>query len=93
MLNNSLFIEIDYPNVMNRKSALIMLSYKLRSILKNFELRNDRIKKLNSNYILLCADLCDMKTIDSLLTDINVDFDAPTLFLSECAITYMREKK
>ncbi|KAL0268023.1 UNVERIFIED_CONTAM: hypothetical protein PYX00_010112 [Menopon gallinae] len=91
LLSNSLFIEIDYPNVINRKLALINQSEKLRSVLHLKIDESSNVKKLNPNYFLLCADLCDIKMVESLLKDVNIDFDVPTLFLSECVITYMKE--
>lgn len=48
------------------------------------------VKRLNSNYILLGTDLSNIKNLENLLDNTHIDYECPTLFISECVITYMK---
>lgn len=47
----------------------------------------------SEDYKLLAVDLRDVKALSDLLQKFNLDTEAPTLFLSECAITYLEEER
>jgi len=76
--NQCHFVEIDFPDVVKRKELLI----KQHSICT--ELASD-----TNIYTLLAGDLRDLSTLNALLLNSNISKTAPTLFFSECAITYM----
>lgn len=93
--NDSVFLEIDFPSVIKKKLYFINKSPKLKSFLikPRVEQKNQRVNQISNNYYLLEADLCELDIIESLFSKINVDYNIPTLFLSECVITYMKEDR
>lgn len=76
------YVEIDFPDVVKRKEQLIQKS---PSCLEH---------SANGQYHLVSADLRDLTALGLLLFDrLKLNTSAPTLFVSECAITYMDEFK
>lgn len=92
LLNNCIYYDIDFPDVIRRKHNII-------------EKQNDLINLLCSDYVIkdqmLCSDdyftiPCDMTDVlrlENMLTSTNIDFSLPTLFFSECALTYVEYKE
>lgn len=92
----SVFVEIDFPNIIERKINLIMKADNLKSYTSGCWQKSNFIKninQLNHNHFLLQADLSDIKTLEEFFDRINIDYNKPTLFLSECVITYMEEER
>ena len=46
----------------------------------------------SSAYHILPADLRDLASVESQLSSAGIDFNAPTLFLSECVLIYMEHE-
>ena len=72
------FVEIDFPDVVKKKELLIKQHSECT------ELASD-----SNIYTLLTGDLRDLAALNTLLLNSNISKTAPTLFFSECAITYM----
>ncbi|CAF1123671.1 unnamed protein product [Adineta steineri] len=85
------FIDIDFPEVMQRKLALIEVRSRLHeqfepmhtfSSLDNFAVTNEK-------YSLIGVDMRDSLTLNTLLQSVKVDETKPTLLISEVVLTYM----
>ncbi|CAF4084752.1 unnamed protein product, partial [Rotaria magnacalcarata] len=85
------FIDIDFPEVMQRKLALIEVRSRLKeqfesmhtfSSLENFAVTNEK-------YSLIGVDMRDSLTLNTLLQSVKVDETKPTLLISEVVLTYM----
>ncbi|EEB10512.1 leucine carboxyl methyltransferase, putative [Pediculus humanus corporis] len=63
------------------------------SIVRNSKISNQSVNQLSSNYILVEADLSKINELETIFNDINIEYNIPTLFLSECVITYMHVEK
>lgn len=44
---------------------------------------------VSEKYCAVCCDINNLKTLQKELMSAGVDFNAPTLLLSECALTYV----
>lgn len=88
---NIIYYEIDLPRVVSRKIQCIRGSDCLKRIIGDFKVTDYGLS--SSRYHLLCADLRDVKSVEARLSDAGVSLSLPTLFLSECAITYLEETK
>ena len=45
------------------------------------------------NYTMIGCDLRALEKLDSLLSMCGVDYKVPTLFISECALTYVNPER
>ncbi|XP_075212340.1 tRNA wybutosine-synthesizing protein 4-like isoform X2 [Lycorma delicatula] len=88
---NVVFYEIDLPEVVRKKSAVIRACSKLKNILKNEKVSFTDTGLWSENYRLMAGDLRELSVIKNLLEMYNFDYKKPTLLLSECSITYMDE--
>lgn len=89
------FFEIDLDSVVRRKSAMIDANPELHSLVSpdwpaNLNSQNGEIR--SNNYCLICADLQQQQQIESRLVEVGFDCSAPTVFLSECVLTYLSER-
>ena len=81
--NECHFVEIDFPDVVNRKRHLIQQHSKCAELASDLKL-----------YTLLAGDLRDLVALNTLLfEDTCLSKTTPTLLFSECAITYMDTKR
>lgn len=79
---NFQYVELDFPNVVTNKWQLI----------KNDPSCAELAAEANHSYHLVAADLRDLTLLSKLLFEnILLKPAEPTLFISECAITYMDE--
>ncbi|XP_072030501.1 tRNA wybutosine-synthesizing protein 4-like [Amphiura filiformis] len=98
-LDRTKFIEVDFPQVAERKRALIQAN---RELLKCLDDNRDEwsaaeepsadVWLKSERYYLLGTDLCDLNRLQKSLKQCQVDTSIPTLLLSECVITYMKVK-
>ncbi|CAH0391860.1 unnamed protein product [Bemisia tabaci] len=85
------FVELDFPAVTARK----IWSIKKKPLLANMiqeegeEVIFDKTNIHSKSYHLIGVDLRDVKDLDAKLRSINLDFSAPTLFISECVLVYI----
>ncbi|XP_071445775.1 tRNA wybutosine-synthesizing protein 4-like [Hetaerina americana] len=87
---NLVYVEIDYPEVVQKKTDLINNSSTLNALVGTIVSPTSSSGIKGSNYKLIG---CDMEKEDELLKCFivyEIDFLVPTLFISECAITYMK---
>ncbi|XP_054290873.1 tRNA wybutosine-synthesizing protein 4-like [Macrosteles quadrilineatus] len=85
------YYEFDLPRVVERKIKCIKGSDKLSSIIKEFTVNIDGLS--SKDYKLLAVDLRVVEALSDMLQKYSFDPEVPTLFLSECAITYLEEEK
>jgi len=83
------FFEIDLPSNVERKTKLIRRSPKCSEYLSS---SLDENAIITDSYKLFACDLSDTVTLTKCLNKHNFDFNLPTIVLSECVITYMREQ-
>lgn len=88
---NIIYYEIDFPRVVTRKIQCIRGSDCLKRIIGDFKVTEYGLS--SNRYHLLCADLRDVESVETQLSEAGVSLSLPTLFLSECAITYLEETK
>lgn len=96
-LPRSRYIEIDFPEVMKRKLSCIMSDTDLKNLIHTDEtnsvLKHSEIVFWSSDYILLGVDLNSIHNMQNIMSIIGINYVLPTMFLSECAITYMDVEK
>ncbi|KAG8199400.1 hypothetical protein JTE90_000268 [Oedothorax gibbosus] len=85
------YIEVDYSKVMHRKLKYIQNS----DLTSCFNINADGSEKhpniiaSNGEYVMLGLDLKNYNELKQAFKALHIDFSAPSLFLSECAVTYM----
>ncbi|XP_062504924.1 tRNA wybutosine-synthesizing protein 4-like [Corticium candelabrum] len=96
-LANGVFYEIDLPNVVKRKSEIIMDSPELRILVGHCDKPDRKMNGctciITSKYRLVSIDLNDVESLQSQLQDVGIDVLQPTLFLSECVLTYLDQSR
>ena len=75
------YVEVDFPDVVKKKWNIIQNDKALTEVAKT------------GHYHLHAADLRDLEAFARILQDVKLDFQQPTLFFSECSITYMDEPR
>lgn len=88
-----IFVEVDYPQTVVSKCAIIQSTPDLLALLHNpmFDLANDISPLKSDHYSLVGIDLCNITLLEKILLAI-INPSHPTLFLSECVMTYMDVK-
>jgi len=90
---NLTFFEIDLPSNVERKVKLIFNSEKCQPLIWRKTMYENDGKTINTDtYRLFACDLSDTRQLERSLRSFKFDFSLPTLVLSECVITYMKEK-
>ena len=87
-----LYTQVDFPSVMKSKVDIIAQNQQLFNITK--KLRSVSESVISSDKY--CAVYCDINNLPALRQDLEIagiDFDAPTLLVSECALTYVEAKR
>lgn len=90
--NDALFIDIDYPDLIQKKRAIVLQTPELRDLL-----RNDFTVGEGKDGLLLrsnkyCQLGCDLRQLDQLRDVLKTVIDLPEcniLFVAEVSITYM----
>uniref|UniRef100_A0A1B6GTW1 Leucine carboxyl methyltransferase 1 n=1 Tax=Cuerna arida TaxID=1464854 RepID=A0A1B6GTW1_9HEMI len=85
------YFELDLPRVVKKKILCIQRSKVLSHYVEQFVESDDGL--LSEQYRLLATDLRDTEAVRKLLYKHGLDWNLPTLFLSECAITYLEEER
>eukprot|EP00057_Strongylocentrotus_purpuratus_P033739 XP_792604.3 PREDICTED: tRNA wybutosine-synthesizing protein 4 [Strongylocentrotus purpuratus] len=94
-LENTAFYEVDFPQLVKRKAALIRNKTELSDLLLNPVYHDDSHQDSfgvcisSEKYHLVGVDLKQLDALQSVFKDIGVDLVVPTLLLSECVITYI----
>ncbi|XP_071966222.1 tRNA wybutosine-synthesizing protein 4-like [Antedon mediterranea] len=100
LLKDTQFVEVDFPDLVRRKVALIHNNPKLNGLLEDELKIPDKIEKLKDvcplycspDYHIIGCDLKQVAKLTSCLEHCGIDCQLPTLVLSECVITYMGAK-
>ena len=87
---SGMFVEVDYPKTVISKCTIINSTPDLLKLLQDpvFDLTNDTLPLKSKQYNLVGVDLCNISLLESVLLAIT-NPSCPTLFLSECVMTYM----
>nr|CAD7450064.1 unnamed protein product [Timema bartmani] len=85
------YYEVDFPEVIERKSRIIRDTAVLSEAVGVPDDESRHIELKTRQYRLLACDLRQLDNLESMLRLAGVNFSLPTLFLSECAVTYMDE--
>ncbi|CAL1526101.1 unnamed protein product [Lymnaea stagnalis] len=94
LLNKAVFCEIDFPELVKRKRLLIENTDDLMSLIEKVEKPplSPHIELSCTDYHLLGVDLTQLNTLEAALKMCGINFDVPTLLLSECVMTYMTRR-
>ena len=89
------FIEIDFAGVTARKCMLIKRSKELMGLVAGEEadIRLSRTDLHSTRYHLVAADLTDLNTLETKLSESEVSYTCPTLVLAECVLVYADKNK
>jgi tRNA wybutosine-synthesizing protein 4 len=85
------FVDVDYPQLIERKRDRILGNELLRNALLGTDLRPSQapVYVRSSRYLALGCDLRDLETLERLLR-VEIDAaDASFLFVAEVSVTYM----
>ncbi|XP_033762266.1 tRNA wybutosine-synthesizing protein 4-like isoform X2 [Pecten maximus] len=95
-LENVSFYEVDFPEVVKRKCAIIKAKDVLGDLIPGLDQQNTDQNPLieihTPGYTLVGVDLTQLNTLEAVLTHCGVDTERPTLLLSECVLTYMTRR-
>ncbi|GFO34240.1 tRNA wybutosine-synthesizing protein 4 [Plakobranchus ocellatus] len=94
LLSDTFFCEIDFPDLVRRKRLLIENSPELSNLIQKWDAPplSPHIELSCTDYQLLGVDLTQLNTVEAALKMCGVNFDCPTLLLSECVMTYMTRR-
>lgn len=92
--DNVVFYELDFGEVVKRKSNIITTCRELHELIAHNEagIRVTEEGLHTKNYHLITADLRSIENVDKVLTTAGLDKSIPTLFLSECVLIYMKDE-
>lgn len=88
------YVEMDFPEVALRKQSLMERDEHCSSYLKpRIASQHSSINLCTPNYCLIGVDLAKLSIVKEVLfSHVNLSASCPTLFLSECVMTYMDTK-
>ena len=89
LLQKCRFVEIDFQDVMRRKIAIIQQHQVLKHTIGQFEIDETDHSLKSDDYAIIPCDLTDLKRLELYAEKFEVDFNLPTLFFSECVLTYV----
>ncbi|XP_069496661.1 tRNA wybutosine-synthesizing protein 4 isoform X2 [Ambystoma mexicanum] len=97
VLRNAVVCEVDFPEVVRRKAALITSSKELSELVEIPEPARRPPSGLvalhGDDYTLLGVDLSDLTLLDHGLNEAGLDPACPTLLLAEVVLTYMENTR
>ena len=88
----SCLFQIDFPAVMHRKVAIVNGNVHLSSATGGL-LSEDSDTVNSEHYCLIGCDVTHLETLERMLVGCGVDFECPTLVMSECVLTYINPQK
>ncbi|KAI7901788.1 leucine carboxyl methyltransferase [Cokeromyces recurvatus] len=86
------YFEVDFPEITMKKAMMIKKHKELLHLLDNVnqvKIERGGMDLKSPDYCLLGGDLREWTTCSKRLIDAGLDFQAPTLFLSECVFIYL----
>ncbi|XP_056145974.1 tRNA wybutosine-synthesizing protein 4 [Lampris incognitus] len=92
-IDRTVVFEVDFPDVAHRKASLISGNIALRGTLDSHLLSSTGPAYVSSDqYCLLGVDVREESQVEEALSGAGLDWEAPTLLLSEVVLTYMESK-
>eukprot|EP00111_Clytia_hemisphaerica_P024099 TCONS_00071053-protein len=73
---------------MRRKIAIIRQHQVLQDIIGTFKTESENSLE-SDDYLVVPCDLTDLKKLDVFMEKFGIDFNVPSLFFSECVLTYV----
>ncbi|XP_055877981.1 tRNA wybutosine-synthesizing protein 4-like [Biomphalaria glabrata] len=94
LLQNTVFCEIDFPEVVKKKRLLVENNEDLLKLVEKIKEQplSPHIELSSADYHLLGVDLTQLNTLEAAIKMCGLEFDIPTLLLSECVMTYMTRR-
>lgn len=88
------FSELDFPTVTAKKSYIIKRNKALLSKIheSDGEVRISHTDLHGPSYHIMGVDLRNTEDVEQKLKQAEIDFELPTIFLSECVLVYMESK-
>lgn len=88
------FSELDFPTVTAKKSYIIKRNKALLSKIheSDGEVRISHTDLHGPSYHIMGVDLRSTEDVEQKLKQAEIDFELPTIFLSECVLVYMEPK-
>jgi tRNA wybutosine-synthesizing protein 4 len=90
-LTDTVYVEVDFPDVVARKVVMIKGQRKLNELLEH-PLQQRQEVYTSPGYSMIGLDLEHVEKLSGFLPQCGVEFDRPTLLLSECVLTYITDK-
>ena len=92
--NRVKWYDVDFAEVIRRKIKTIEKHEALREPLGVYHFERDGSElRSTSGYNLVSADLRDAEELKEMLTEARVDWQLPTLFVTEVALSYLNREK
>jgi len=85
----SKYVEVDFPQLTKKKTFLVMKSENLRAELEEPVNAAHEADLHSKSYNLIGCDLVDVEKLAESLVACGVNFERPTLFLTECVLMYV----
>lgn len=89
----ALFVDVDYPDLMRKKRAMVLQTSELRDLLGSeaviSESDKDPILLRSDRYCQLACDLRELQAFRECLESLVDLADAQVLFVAEVSVTYM----
>lgn len=87
--NRCRYIEVDFPDVVKRKQELVMRNEALVQMIGEFSICTQDGELDSKDYNIVPCDLTDLKRLEKMFSKLHIQLDTPTLFFSECVLTYV----
>ncbi|KAK3568902.1 hypothetical protein QTP86_019557 [Hemibagrus guttatus] len=84
--------EVDFPDVARRKSAVIDSNHILKDALPDFRVLAGPVYVNSAQYKLLGVDVRNEREVEEVLSAAGLQWNSPTLILSEVVLTYMETR-
>ncbi|KAG9232208.1 hypothetical protein BJ875DRAFT_467488 [Amylocarpus encephaloides] len=90
---NTMFVDVDYRELMIKKRETVNSTLELKSMLTNIKLQEGDILLQSDEYLQVGCDLRDLSRLQSIFSSAAMDVrDSLVLFVAEVSITYMKHQ-
>jgi tRNA wybutosine-synthesizing protein 4 len=89
-VSNLKYVEIDFPDVTERKAQIIRKTEALSQRVWDSEAVPDGETINSKHYALVAGDIRETEALGETLNALGVDPKAPTLVLTECVLVYLK---
>lgn len=87
------YFEIDFPQVVNTKTQIIREDPKIRKLLGDGVEFGEQLQVRSDRYVLASSDITKLDHLDHKLRLAGIDFDAPTMVVTEFVLAYIESKE